>query len=87
MRDLGLAGLQEFSSYFSIKNTKDNFDYPVDKLPLEFREPFITSGYRRPHLSAREYNQSVFKKSKKTDQCLVTCYYFYSLDFSLDHHI
>ena len=38
----------------------------MDKLPLEFREPFITSGYRRPHLSAREYNQSVFKKSKKT---------------------
>lgn len=66
MRDLGLAGLQEFSSYFTIKNTKDNFDYPVDKLPLEFREPFITSGYRRPHLSAGECIQSVFKKSKKT---------------------
>lgn len=66
MRDLGLAGLQEFSSYFTIKNTKDNFDYPVDKLPLEFCEPFITSGYRRPHLSAGECIQSVFKKSKKT---------------------
>ena len=60
--------MQKFckSNYLKPKDAEDKFNYPVYKVPLEFREPFISSGYRRPQLSAWECFQSLFKRSNET---------------------
>ena len=46
--------------------TKDNCSLPDYKVPFEFREPYILSGYRRPQLSPWECFQSLFKRSNET---------------------
>ena len=38
----------------SCEKTQDIFNLTVDQMPMEFREPFIVSGYRKPYVSAWE---------------------------------
>ena len=42
------------------------FNLPECKVPFEFREPYILSGYRQPCLSARECLHSIFKRCNET---------------------
>lgn len=55
------------------------FNLPDFKVPLEFREPYILSGYRQPRISARECLQSIFKRCNETINVwshIVACAFF-----------
>lgn len=45
---------------------EEKFKLPDFKVPFEFREPYILSGYRQPDITARECLQSVFKRCNET---------------------
>ena len=42
------------------------FNLPDFKVPFEFREPYILSGYRKPGISSRDCLQSIFKRCNET---------------------
>ncbi|XP_078373582.1 membrane progestin receptor gamma-B-like [Oculina patagonica] len=56
----------EITSDLKFNRTENNFSLPDYKVPFEFREPYILSGYRRPQISARECLHSLFKRSNET---------------------
>ena len=45
---------------------EEKFNLPNFKVPFEFREPYILSGYRRPLITALECLQSTFKRCNET---------------------
>ncbi|KAJ7379680.1 hypothetical protein OS493_014084 [Desmophyllum pertusum] len=56
----------ELTSDLNFNLAEDNFRLPDYKVPFEFREPYILTGYRRPRISARECLHSLFKRSNET---------------------
>ena len=46
--------------------TEDKFNLPNFKVPFEFREPYILTGYRKPEISAQECLQSSFSRCNET---------------------
>ena len=54
------------NSDLNFNRAKDNCYLPDFKVPFEFREPYILTGYRRPQLSAWECLLSLFKRTNET---------------------
>ena len=61
-----MGSYSKLNSDLNFNRTEDNFSLPDYKVPFEFREPYILSGYRRPQISARECFHSLFKRSNET---------------------
>ena len=56
----------ELTSDLNANRAEENFGLPDYKVPFEFREPYILSGYRRPKISAWECFHSLFKRTNET---------------------
>lgn len=66
MKFLKMGSCGEITSDLNANSAEENFGLPDYKVPFEFREPYILSGYRRPKISAWECFHSLFKRTNET---------------------
>lgn len=74
-----MANYGQWSKDLNENDPEEKFNLPDFKVPFEFREPFILSGYRRPRISSRDCLVSIFKRCNETINVwshIVACLFF-----------
>ena len=61
-----MGSCDEGSTDLNCNHPGEKFNLPDFKVPFEFREPYVLSGYRQPRISARECLESIFTRCNET---------------------